>query len=82
MTKNLMILKKLVSEHHFSHAASAFYPSPFDEAVILTLDGVGEWATSTLAIGKNNKISMIKKFIFLIQSVYCIQHLLITQVLK
>ena len=52
------------SEHHFSHAASAFYPSPFDEAVILTLDGVGEWATSTLAIGKNNKISMIKEIYF------------------
>ena len=40
------------SEHHFSHAASAFYPSPFEEAIILTLDGVGEWATSTVAIGK------------------------------
>ena len=52
------------SEHHFSHAASAFYPSPFDEAVILTLDGVGEWATSTLALGKDNKISMIKEIYF------------------
>ena len=52
------------SEHHFSHAASAFYPSPFDEAVILTLDGFGEWATSTLAIGKNNNISMIKEIYF------------------
>ena len=52
------------SEHHFSHAASAFYPSPFNEAVILTLDGVGEWATSTLAIGKDNKISMIKEIFF------------------
>ncbi len=40
------------SEHHFSHAASAFYPSPFDEALILTLDGVGEWATTTVGIGK------------------------------
>ena len=44
------------SEHHYSHAASAFYPSPFDEAVILTLDGVGEWATTTVAIGKKNKL--------------------------
>ena len=44
------------SEHHFSHAASAFYPSPFKEAVILTLDGVGEWATTTIAIGKENKL--------------------------
>ncbi len=52
------------SEHHFSHAASAYYPSPFDEAVILTLDGVGEWATTTLAIGKKNKISMIKEIYF------------------
>ncbi len=52
------------SEHHFSHASSAFYPSPFNEAVILTLDGVGEWATSTLAIGKDNKISMIKEIYF------------------
>ena len=40
------------SEHHYSHAASAFYPSPFEEAIILTLDGVGEWATTTVAIGK------------------------------
>ena len=52
------------SEHHFSHAASAFYPSPFSEAVVLTLDGVGEWATSTLAIGKDNKISMKKEIYF------------------
>ncbi len=52
------------SEHHFSHAASAFYPSPFNEAIILTLDGVGEWATSTIAIGKDNKISMIKEIHF------------------
>ena len=40
------------SEHHFSHAASAFFPSPFEEAIILTLDGVGEWATTTIAVGK------------------------------
>ena len=52
------------SEHHFSHAASAFYPSPFDEAIILTLDGVGEWATSTIAIGKENKIEMLKEIHF------------------
>ncbi len=52
------------SEHHFSHAASAFFPSPFKEAVVLTLDGVGEWATTTLAIGKENKISMIKEIYF------------------
>jgi len=52
------------SEHHYSHAASAFYPSPFIEAIILTLDGVGEWATTTLAIGKKNKLEMIKEIYF------------------
>ncbi len=52
------------SEHHFSHAASAFYPSPFKEAVILTLDGVGEWATTTLGVGKKNKIEIIKEIHF------------------
>jgi carbamoyltransferase len=63
--KNFNDIDKIsFSEHHFSHAASAFYPSPFEEAVILTLDGVGEWATSTLAIGKNNKISIIKEIHF------------------
>ena len=46
------ITKIKFSEHHYSHAASAFYPSPFKEAVVLTLDGVGEWATTTVAIGK------------------------------
>ncbi len=45
-------------EHHHSHAASAFYPSPFDEAAILTVDGVGEWATATFGRGKGNKISL------------------------
>lgn len=52
------------SEHHFSHAASAFYPSPFDEAVILTLDGVGEWATTTVALGRGNKIVIEKEIHF------------------
>ena len=42
------------SEHHFSHAASAFFPSPFEEAVVLTLDGVGEWATTSAGIGRGN----------------------------
>ncbi len=51
--KNFNDIDKIkFSEHHFSHAASAFYPSPFDDAIILTLDGVGEWATTTVAIGK------------------------------
>ncbi len=52
------------SEHHFSHAASAFYPSPFDEAVVLTLDGVGEWATSSVAIGRGNRLTIEKELHF------------------
>ncbi len=52
------------SDHHLSHAASAFFPSPFDEAVILTADGVGEWATTTVAIGKNNNLEIKKEIHF------------------
>ncbi len=52
------------SEHHFSHAASAFYPSPFEEAVVLTLDGVGEWATSTVAIGRGRELEIVKEMRF------------------
>ena len=52
------------SEHHLSHAASAFFPSPFEEAAILTMDGVGEWATTSLAIGKGNKIEVVKEIHF------------------
>jgi len=48
--------KIFFSEHHLSHAASAFFPSPFDEAIVLTADGVGEWATTTVAIAKKNKL--------------------------
>ncbi len=51
-------------EHHESHAASAFFPSPFDEAAILTLDGVGEWATGSIAIGRGNQIQMVKELRF------------------
>ncbi len=58
------INKIFFSEHHYSHAASAFYPSPFEEAVILTLDGVGEWATTTIGIGKGNTLKMIKEIHF------------------
>ncbi|HAK37304.1 MAG: carbamoyltransferase [Nitrospinaceae bacterium] len=54
----------LFSEHHESHAASAFYPSPFEEAAILTMDGVGEWATSSIAVGRSNKIELIKELRF------------------
>ena len=52
------------SEHHYSHAASAFFPSPFKEAIVLTLDGVGEWATTTVAIGKGNDLKMLKEIHF------------------
>ena len=52
------------SEHHLSHAASAFYPSPFDKSLILTMDGVGEWATTTVAIGESNKIDIVKELSF------------------
>src|SRR5262249_10429091 len=51
-------------EHHESHAASAFLPSPFEEAAILTLDGVGEWATGSIAIGRGNEIQMLKELRF------------------
>ena len=54
----------LFSEHHFSHLASAFFPSPFSESIILTLDGVGEWTTTSAAVGKNNKIEIIKEIHF------------------
>ena len=52
------------SDHHLSHASSAFFPSPFDEAVVLTADGVGEWATTTIAIGKNNSLEIKKEIHF------------------
>mgnify|MGYP003149159653 FL=1 len=50
--------------HHLSHAASSFYPSPFKTAAILTIDGVGEWSTSTMSIGSENKIKVIKEMHF------------------
>jgi carbamoyltransferase len=52
------------SDHHLSHAASAFFPSPFEEAIVLTADGVGEWATTTVAIGKGNKLDIKKEIHF------------------
>ena len=52
------------SDHHLSHAASAFFPSPYDEAIVLTADGVGEWATTTVAIGKNNNLEIKKEIHF------------------
>ena len=52
------------SDHHLSHAASAFFPSPFEEAIVLTADGVGEWASTTVAIGKENKLEIKKEIHF------------------
>ena len=56
--------KLFFSEHHLSHAASAFFPSPFDKAIVLTADGVGEWATTTVAIGNGNKLDIKKEIHF------------------
>ena len=52
------------SDHHLSHAASAFFPSPFEEAIVLTADGVGEWATTTIALGKRNNLEIKKEIHF------------------
>lgn len=54
----------LFPEHHLSHAASAFFPSPFEEAAILTIDGVGEWATTTIGVGSGNQIEILKELHF------------------
>ena len=70
LTKNLGLSKEdwknklLFSEHHLSHAASAFFPSPFEEAAILSMDGVGEWTTTSLAIGSGNKLEMQQEIRF------------------
>ena len=56
--------KLLFSEHHLSHAASAFFPSPFEEAAVLTMDGVGEWATTSLAVGKGNTLNVTNEIHF------------------
>ncbi len=56
--------KILFSEHHQSHAASAFYPSPYEEAVALTADGVGEWATTSLSVGRGNSLEILKEIHF------------------
>lgn len=54
----------LFVEHHFSHAASAFFPSPFEEALVLTMDGVGEWATTSTAVGRGNHLEIVKEIHF------------------
>jgi len=62
--KNFNIDKLMFGEHHFSHAASAFYASPFEESVVITLDGVGEWATTTVAIGRGHELDIVKEIHF------------------
>ena len=65
LTPNIAWEEKLkFSEHHLSHAASAFFPSPFEEAAVLTIDGVGEWATTSLAIGRGNSLEVVKEIHF------------------
>ncbi len=56
--------KILFSEHHLSHAASAYFPSPFNEAIVLTADGVGEWATTTVGVGRGNNLEILKEINF------------------
>jgi carbamoyltransferase len=62
----------LFPEHHLSHAASAFYPSPFEAAAILTIDGVGEWATSTIGFGQGHEITILRELDFPIPWACCI----------
>ncbi len=67
LTKSLGVKPKnryVFPEHHESHAASAFFPSPFEEAAIVTMDGVGEWATTSIAVGEGNKMRMLKEVRF------------------
>ena len=64
MKKAKYLDRLLFAEHHISHAASAFYPSPFEEAVVLTLDGVGEWATATVAVGRGKDLEITKEMHF------------------
>ena len=65
LDENVNWLERLLfSEHHLSHAASAFYPSPFESAAVLTLDGVGEWTTASLAVGKGRDLKIVKEIHF------------------
>jgi len=57
-------VKFLFPEHHLSHAASAFYSSPFQRSAILTIDGVGEWATASIGVGRGNSIEILKELRF------------------
>ena len=62
--KILRMKKIFFSDHHLSHAASAFFPSPFEKALVLTADGVGEWATTTVALGNGNNLEIKKEIHF------------------
>lgn len=62
--KKLIKSKLLFSEHHLSHAASAFYPSPYEEAVVLTMDGVGEWASTSVGVGRGKDLDIVKEIHF------------------
>jgi len=62
--KNFDSNRLMFGEHHFSHAASTFYASPFKESVVLTIDGVGEWATTTVSIGKGHELDVVKEIHF------------------
>ncbi len=72
----------LFSEHHESHAASAFYPSPYDSAVVLCMDGVGEWATTSAWLGEGNNSLLCGKSPFLTRLGSCTQRSRITQDLR
>ncbi len=63
-SENFDISRLLFCEHHLSHAASAFYPSPFDNAAVLTMDGVGEWATTSAALGNGNRLEIFQEIHF------------------
>ena len=62
--EEIAVEKLLFTEHHLSHAASAFFPSPFEKAVVLTMDGVGEWATTSAALGEGNKLEIFQEIHF------------------
>jgi carbamoyltransferase len=62
--KSARLARLVFTDHHESHAASAFFPSPFDRAAILTLDGVGEWSTATLGVGEGNKLRLLRQLQF------------------
>ena len=71
--------ERLLFSEHLYLMQQAYYPSPFDSAAVLTLDGVGEWTTASLAIGKGSDLQVVKKFTFLIQSDYSTLRLRITR---